>query len=201
VSDAAQRLARARGARSRREVRDLYAAWAPHYDADVFGALGIVGTDRIAALLADVVDDDPGPVLDLGCGTGAAGRGLRERGVAAVDGLDLSPEMLAVARSTGAYRALVVADLTAPLPFVDGAYAAGISAGTFTTGHVGPVAVREAARVLRPGGVLAAVVADAVWAEFDAPLADAFPVVLHRSVEPVRRDGPAESVFLVARRR
>ncbi|MEM1313388.1 MAG: methyltransferase, partial [Pseudomonadota bacterium] len=41
------------------------------------------------------------------------------------------------------------------LPLPDGAYAGLTSAGTFTHGHVGPEALPELMRVLRPGAVCA----------------------------------------------
>src|SRR5262249_55112725 len=51
-------------------------------------------------------------VLDLACGTGRIGAWLRGRCPAAVDGVDLTPEMLEVARRKGVYRSLCVADVT-----------------------------------------------------------------------------------------
>jgi SAM-dependent methyltransferase len=50
---------------------------------------------------------------DLGCGTGRTGAWLRQRGVSAIDGIDLTPEMLAVARERGVYRRLVEGDVAA----------------------------------------------------------------------------------------
>jgi SAM-dependent methyltransferase len=48
---------------------------------------------------------------DLGCGTGRTGAWLRRRGVPAIDGVDLTPEMLAVARERAVYRRLVEGDV------------------------------------------------------------------------------------------
>jgi SAM-dependent methyltransferase len=45
-------------------------------------------------------------MLDLACGTGRIGAWLRRRSSAAIDGVDLTPEMLDVARKKGIYRAL-----------------------------------------------------------------------------------------------
>ena len=52
------------------------------------------------------------------------------------------------------YGSLIEADLTKPLDIEDGTYGAVVTAGTFTTGHVGPEAVDELARIVRPGGLL-----------------------------------------------
>ncbi len=51
----------------------LYDPWAADYDRDVFEVMEFIGTDRIADLLAAHVPDRDQPVIDLGCGTGAAG--------------------------------------------------------------------------------------------------------------------------------
>jgi SAM-dependent methyltransferase len=48
---------------------------------------------------------------DLGCGTGRTGAWLKEHGVAAIDGVDLTPEMLERARRRGAHDRLLEADV------------------------------------------------------------------------------------------
>src|SRR5207244_1427041 len=50
---------------------------------------------------------------DLGCGTGRTGAWLRRRGVAVIDGVDLTPEMLAIAGERDVYRRLVEGDVAA----------------------------------------------------------------------------------------
>ena len=177
----------------------LYAAWAPTYDAEVFGELGFTGSARIAELLVGVLPDPTLPVIDLGCGTGAVGRRLAQLGVTTVDGVDISPEMLAVAAQSGAYRRLTVADLHALDDQPVASYAASVSAGTFTTGHVGPDVVPRLLELLRPGGIVAWVIATAVWPRFEDVLATSDLAVLHQSVEAIRRDGPPEAVMFVAR--
>ena len=55
----------------------------------------------------------PRTVLDLACGTGRIGAWLRPRcPAAAIDGVDITPEMLEVAKGRGTYRTLAVADVT-----------------------------------------------------------------------------------------
>jgi len=196
VSDS---VARARALSSVEDAEALYRDWAATYDADVFGAMGFTGSARIADLLASVLPEPAEPVLDLGCGTGAVGVRLAELGVTTIDGVDLSPEMLAVAESTHAYRHLVVGDLNALPNGLHAPYAASVSAGTFTTGHVGPDAVPRLLELFRPGAVIAWVIAASVWPSFEVVLAAHGLDVLHRTVEPIRRDGPPEAVMLVAR--
>lgn len=193
-------VARARSLGGVEEAAHLYGEWAATYDADVFERLGFIGSARIAELLARALPDPEQPVLDLGCGTGAVGRRLAELGVATVDGIDLSPEMIAIAESTGVYRRLVVGDLNELPGGLERGYAASVSAGTFTTGHVGPGAVPALMRLLRPGALVAWVIGLPVWPRFDPVLATLGLDVLHQAIEPIRRDGPPEAVMLLARR-
>lgn len=131
--------------------RRLYAQWADTYDSDFIVKTGYRYHDEVArVLLADGVPD--GPVLDVGCGTGQVGRSLADAGVTQVDGVDISQEMLDQAALLGVYGALVEADLTLPLELDDDIYAAVVSAGTFTHGHLPPEPLAELVRVMRPGG-------------------------------------------------
>ncbi len=189
------RIAHARNVRTSADAAALYRSWAPEYDADVFGLAGVTGTDRIADLLAEHLPDRAAPIVDLGCGTGAAGARLHQHGYTALDGVDLSPEMLAVAAGKQVYRSLMAADLCAGLPVRAGTYTGAVSAGTFRLGHVGAEAVPAITRALRPGAVVAWTIAD--WEPFARAVA-AWEI-LHLTIEPFRRGGDAEMTMLVAR--
>ncbi|GAA3741214.1 ubiquinone/menaquinone biosynthesis C-methylase UbiE [Spinactinospora alkalitolerans] len=144
------------------EAQQVYDAWAENYDADTVEGMGYVAPALAAARLAELLDASA-TVLDAGCGTGLAGAALAERCDALIDGVDLSAGMLERARSRGVYRALSEADLTRRLDVADGGYDALLCVGTLTDGHVGPAALDEFARVVRPGGVVVATVLSAVW--------------------------------------
>ena len=136
--------------------RALYAVWADTYETEFTVPRRYV-YDRNAAKLLCQGFSGSGPVLDAGCGTGLVGEQLRRLGVTVVDGLDISPEMLAKARSktapdgSPAYRQLIEADLTGPIDIASDTYAGLVSAGTFTHGHVGSDGIAELLRVARPG--------------------------------------------------
>jgi predicted TPR repeat methyltransferase len=147
--------------RTPEDNRRFYAAWAATYDAD-FAARTAYRTPRLVAEALGAAGGG-GPVLDVGAGTGLVGVALAAMGVAPVDGIDLSAEMLAVARKKGCYRHLLQADLTLPPPPLHGPYAGLVSAGTFTQGHLGPGVLAPLMAVLAPGAVLAITVHDAVW--------------------------------------
>ncbi len=191
-------IAKARSLSSVEENEALYRDWAATYDRDVFDMLGFTGSDRIADLLASYLPTRSTEVIDLGCGTGAVGVRLAALGFERIDGFDLSAEMLAVARAKGVYRSLVTMDLTKPIKPTH-QYCAAISAGTFTSGHIGPFAIAEIVKLLAPGAVVAWVIASSVWASFGPALAAAGVEILHQSVETIRTGGVPEAVMLVGR--
>lgn len=124
-----------------------YGEWAASYEQTV-----AAGLDRpLLERLASVAWREASPAADLACGTGRTGAWLRAQGVAAIDGVDLTPAMLARAAERQIYRALRTADVAATgLP--DGAYA--LCAMALADEHLatlGPV-YREAARLLAPRG-------------------------------------------------
>jgi len=135
----------------------LYEQWADSYDEDFVDSQGYVYHLRIADHLLRRHGAPPGPVLDVGCGTGVVGAALRNAGVAVVDGVDISTRMLAQCRQKRCgdgepvYRRLIEADLTRRLEIADGTYAALVSAGTFTHGHLGPDALGRLWRLAGPG--------------------------------------------------
>lgn len=107
--------------------------------------------DAYRAAVDELVVPPGGTVLDVGCGTGRALPFLAGAATLAI-GVDVTPEMLAIAR--GRVATVAVAD-GARLPLADGAVDAVFAAG-FVTHLADPVAgLTELARVTRPGGRLA----------------------------------------------
>ncbi|GGE42512.1 SAM-dependent methyltransferase [Marinicauda pacifica] len=146
------------------ECRDTYKDWAKSYDKDTVEGMGYVAPAISADKLKSLVATDT-VVLDAGCGTGLAGVELATRGFTTIDGMDLSPDMLDIAREKGAYRELQVEDMTQPLSYKDDAYGAVICVGTFTHSHVGPKGFNELVRITKPGGLIVATVHNDVWPE------------------------------------
>lgn len=144
------------------EVAALYDRWADTYDAEMATA-GYRHPSICLALLARHLPRGAAPVLDAGCGTGLIGEWLGIMGYPHVEGLDLSEGMLARARAKGAYAALHRLALGGPLPFVDGQFAGIVSAGVFTSGHVGIEGLPELIRICRSGGVIVLTVKNTLW--------------------------------------
>jgi len=95
----------------------------------------------------------PGParILDAGCGTGGLIKAARAaRPAWAMTGLDFSARACALARERTGVD-IVEGSITA-LPFADGAFDAVLSADVVCQVEDGARALREFARVVRPGG-------------------------------------------------
>jgi SAM-dependent methyltransferase len=90
------------------DVRSGYGEWVATYEATVQDAMDIELLDGLREVDWVAVET----AADLGCGTGRTGAWLREHGVDAIDGVDLTPEMLDRARERGAHRRLIEADVT-----------------------------------------------------------------------------------------
>jgi SAM-dependent methyltransferase len=89
-------------------------------------------------------------VLDVGCGAGRTLVLAAERG-ARVSGLDVSPGLLGVARARLPEADLRDGDMES-LPFPDAAFDAVVGVNAFQFAGDPRLALREAARVTRPGG-------------------------------------------------
>lgn len=146
------------------ECRETYRDWASHYEKDTVEGMGYVAPRVVAEKLASLVDRDAA-VLDAGCGTGLAGVELARRGFASIDGMDLSPDMLALARRKDVYNDLRTEDMTGRLSYESNAYDAVTCVGTFTHAHVGPKGFNELVRITRPGGVIVATVHEDVFGD------------------------------------
>jgi ubiquinone/menaquinone biosynthesis C-methylase UbiE len=131
------------------DVRALYRDWAETYDTDFIEAMGYIYPREVARVFVERRTTRDAPILDIGCGSGAVAEAVTDA-AGEIDGLDLSPDMLAVARSKGIYRDCIEGDLLKRLPIRDESYGALLSAGTFTHGHVGPEALPEIMRIARP---------------------------------------------------
>ena len=153
-------------AKTPEDHKAAYGAWASTYE-DAIRESGYVSPPRVAATLARYTADTSGPVLDVGCGTGLGGLALADAGFTAIDGIDLSPEMLAVAREKGVYRTLTAVNLLETVDIADNTYSGAYSTGTFTLGHIGPDRIPEVMRLLKPGAVFSLTVSEPSWIEKD----------------------------------
>jgi ubiquinone/menaquinone biosynthesis C-methylase UbiE len=135
---------------------------------------------RFAKMLADYLDamsiDRSARVLDMGCGTGLAARAIARRGNFSghITGVDLSPYLAAAAKRLAGEERLAahlefLAGDVRTLNFADGSFDA-VIAHTLLSHVEDPLAVlKEAARVVRPGGMIGVFDGDYASLTFDHP--------------------------------
>ncbi|MFI9328293.1 class I SAM-dependent DNA methyltransferase [Kitasatospora sp. NPDC052868] len=131
------------------DVRSGYAQWVDSYEQTVEDTMDLAVLDRLTT--PDWTDVRR--AADLGCGTGRTGAWLRGRAAPGLvlDGVDLTPEMLAAAKAKGAHDSLTEADV-ADTGLPEGGYDLAVS--SLIDEHLadlGPL-YREAWRLVRPGG-------------------------------------------------
>jgi len=131
---------------------NLYRSWASTYDSDFAKQNDYRSPLEIAKYFDKYSNNKDTPILDVGAGTGLIGECLNVNS-RAIDAIDISPEMLKIARLKNCYSKIIEADLTKRLLIDDNHYGAIVSAGTFTHGHVGPDVLDELLRVTRSGGL------------------------------------------------
>lgn len=145
---------------SKMDVRQMFDRIVPRYD--LMNRIMTFGLDRhwrsMVARQASRLEDRPSErVLDVATGTGDLAFAIHKAGVREVVGLDFSPRMIEAAEKKARRQADGVTFLVGDgmrLPFADGSFdACTISFGLRNMEDY-TAAVREMARVLRPGGKL-----------------------------------------------
>ncbi|CAN5837804.1 class I SAM-dependent methyltransferase [soil metagenome] len=151
--DGSDRLASVYDAEDSAETAQLYDGWAADYVRDVVG-FAYTTPAIIAGLMGRYVAPGAGTVLDAGAGTGMVGEVLRPLGYEEISGIDLSDEMLSLARDKGVYTELRQMELGERLDFPTDHFAAVVAAGVFTPGHAPPHSLDELLRITGTGGHL-----------------------------------------------
>lgn len=145
-------------------IKNFYAGWAENYNNDTLNwnyaapanALYLLenlpASDRIT-----VNPESPDfTILDAGCGTGLLAKALQGAGYRNIDGFDISPDMVEIARDLNIYRNLEGnVDINATVGNERSKkYDCTISIGVFTLGHVPPQALGQLVKMTRKGGVV-----------------------------------------------
>ncbi len=114
-------------------ITRLYDNYAASYDRKLVGSLHYQCPQLIRAAL-ERHGQNTVAILDLGCGTGLCGQAVRSMATR-LDGVDLSPQMIAKARQRAIYNELAVGDLYPFLEKKAGCYDVIVAAGVFE--HIG----------------------------------------------------------------
>jgi ubiquinone/menaquinone biosynthesis C-methylase UbiE len=147
----------------RERKQSIYRLYAQSYTTDRQLMFRTPALSTRLTFLADALSG-AGTILDLGCGTGdllqMLGTLLGDE--AACVGVDLSPDMLAVARQKLAdcpQASVIRADATQPLPFADDTFEVVASLNLLQEVSAPAVVLEEVHRLLKPGGSFRGVVA------------------------------------------
>ena len=146
-------------------LTEVYRDWAKKYDYDNDHVLGTVSQPKSVNLLSTRLKDKTAKIIDVGCGTGLVGEKLKAKDFIYFDGLDISKDMLSIAKSRG-YRNLFLGSLNKQLPVLDDAYDAAMCIGVFTHGHVSSDGFNELCRIVKPGGYVCFTINEGVFEEY-----------------------------------
>ncbi len=141
----------ATSANSSQEVAEIYDNWAEDYERRIL-SYGYSTPAVTAWFFGRYVRPEDGPVLDAGAGSGIMGQVLAPHGYRDLVGIDVSQNMLELARRKGVYADLREMELGGPLDLPTDAFSAVVSTGVFAAGHAPPESFEELIRVTRPGG-------------------------------------------------
>lgn len=140
---------------SDRTIQHIYKGFARTYEERMLKDLEYKGPARMEEALTAVIGEPKSlRVLDLGCGSGLSGLTFK-RYAAHLTGVDLSPEMIELARARNIYDALAVAEIVAWLNGCEDPFDLIVSCDCLIYfGDLREIAC-AAARKLPPGGVFA----------------------------------------------
>jgi len=144
-------LQSAYAAKDSQEAAELYDSWAEDYEQSI-ASWGYTTPAVAAGLFGRYVKPEDGTVLDAGAGTGLTGEILALLGYRDLVGMDVSRDMLELARRKDVYRDLRQMELGGQLDLPSDAFAAVVATGVFAAGHAPPESFEELIRVTKPGG-------------------------------------------------
>ena len=146
-------------------LTEVYRDWAKKYDYDNDYVLGTVSQPKSVSLLSTRLKDKTAKIIDVGCGTGLVGENLKAKDFIYFDGIDISKDMLSIAKSRG-YRNLFLGSLNKQLPLLDNTYDTAMCVGVFTHGHVSSDGFNELCRIVKPGGYVCFTINEGVFEKY-----------------------------------
>ena len=147
------------------DLQNVYNEWASAYDYDNDNLLGTVSQPLSVQIFQEYTEDKFQRIIDVGCGTGLVGMELEKVGYSNFDGIDISQEMIDIAKYRG-YSKLFIGSLNDSLPYENDEYDAAFCVGVFTHGHVGSDRLDELVRIVKPGGVICFTINEGVYKSY-----------------------------------
>ena len=148
------KLAKVSGKNAKVDSKLLYDEWANDYDNDLINEYGYIAPKLTVDKFKALVLKKNLKIIDVGCGTGLVGQALYENGYKNIDGYDISPEMLKIAKQSKFYKELKQIDLNDKPTNLSETYDVLICVGSFGYGALEPIAIRHLIGLVKSGGLL-----------------------------------------------
>ena len=148
------------------EVMYYYDAWGKNgkYDKDMV-EWNYTGPKETVDVYKKYENNKEALIYDAGCGSGLVGSELKKFGFQNFHGADLSQQLLDSVPSN-LYKKLFKVDLNKPINLPDKTYDATLCVGTFTYGHVKPIALEEFIRITKKGGLICFTINEGIYSEY-----------------------------------
>ena len=154
MKKATGKLAKVSGKNAKVDSKLLYDEWANDYDNDLINEYGYIAPKLTVDKFKALVLKKNLRIIDVGCGTGLVGQALYENGYKNIDGYDISPEMLKIAKQSKFYKELKQIDLNDKPTNLSETYDVLICVGSFGYGALEPIAIRHLIGLVKSGGLL-----------------------------------------------
>ncbi len=137
-----------------KDPKDLYREWANTYDKEL-AQNEYITPIRTAKALATFASDRSTPILDFGCGTGLSAEALISCGFSSIDGIDISSEMVGIARGKSIYRNLECFSPDKGIPVKQNEYSIITAIGVISVGAAPITIFDQVFDLLPPNGLFA----------------------------------------------
>ena len=138
---------------STEELKNKYDSWANTYDSDVGEDWSFMPV-AIARTVSKLLSHKNAAILDAGAGTGLVGEALAKQGYTNLTAVDLSEEMLNIAKEKQVYKTLHQGNLEEPSIFSNSTnFDVVIAAGVFAYAHAGIEILNNLFSLLKEEGI------------------------------------------------
>ncbi len=147
-------------------LKKHYRDWASEYDKDL-SAWGYAYPRELKKILIDKIRiNKNAKILDAGCGTGYVAETLKDLNFSNIVGLDYSQDMLNIAKKKKIYKRLIKQSLNKKTNLRSNQFNAVLCTGVLTSGHVGPVAIKELIRLTKKKDYLILSISESIYEKF-----------------------------------
>ena len=152
--------------KSTEEVMNYYDEWGKNgkYDKDMV-EWNYTGPQESVDVYKKYENNKEALIYDAGCGSGLVGSELKKFGFQNFHGADLSQQLLDSVPSN-LYKKLFKVDLNKPINLPDKTFDATLCVGTFTYGHVKPIALEEFIRITKKDGLICFTINEGIYSEY-----------------------------------